>query len=285
MHPISFKFAYEFIDTKLDGDYWSSDIKTTPLCSRIFKNKLNGEITSPKDVFMFGRGGNTNLTCVYRIEVRTGERIHLMVQNITFGKRSKCQTNLDDHTKRPICNNNQPDSSTDGHIVSLEIVEIPWTRREYVRFPRVCICSPLEWLSTNKTTTTTTNYHYYSISKTVEIHFRVTQMTITEDYIDFNFGAVFETVPIIECHDYDRHRKYNVSDGGEIRLNHPPVKNTQFDLKHCDQLPWFLQTNGNRSLFLLTWGTFLPLTAYDNDDVLSCLTTNRLVIYTGNPIR
>lgn len=67
---------YEFVDTDLGGDVWpgrkGEDVPL--LCSRVFK-KRRGEFQSPRNVFLHGRGGAKNLTCLYRIEASAGERV------------------------------------------------------------------------------------------------------------------------------------------------------------------------------------------------------------------
>lgn len=63
--PVSFRALYEFVDLHQDGEGYGSGP-----CSRRFTSRtqhLQGEpqnFTSPKDVFLFGRGGNTNLRFV-----------------------------------------------------------------------------------------------------------------------------------------------------------------------------------------------------------------------------
>lgn len=60
--PVSFRALYEFVDLHQDGEAHGPGP-----CSRRFTSRSllsQGEpqnFTSPKDVFLFGRGGNTNL--------------------------------------------------------------------------------------------------------------------------------------------------------------------------------------------------------------------------------
>lgn len=44
------------------------------LCSRTFKNR-RGEFRSPRNVFLHGRGGAKNLSCLYRFEASVGEQV------------------------------------------------------------------------------------------------------------------------------------------------------------------------------------------------------------------
>lgn len=45
-----------------------------PLCSRVFR-KRRGTLQSPRNVFLHGRGGARNMTCLYRFEAVAGERV------------------------------------------------------------------------------------------------------------------------------------------------------------------------------------------------------------------
>lgn len=60
---MSFKALYEFVDLHQDGEAFGDG-----LCSRKFVSRTQGQslntvqkFQSPKDVFLYGRGGNTNL--------------------------------------------------------------------------------------------------------------------------------------------------------------------------------------------------------------------------------
>lgn len=73
---------YEFVDTDLGGHNWkgkersanSHDIPTTQLCSRVFRKK-RGKVHSPNNVFLHGRGGAKNISCLYRFEGNADDRV------------------------------------------------------------------------------------------------------------------------------------------------------------------------------------------------------------------
>lgn len=69
---------------------------------------------------MYGRGGATNLTCVYRIEAGPGDRVRLTIRNVSLGAGS-CVTEPDPHTGRPRC-------VTQGRsrMASLKVWDAPW---------------------------------------------------------------------------------------------------------------------------------------------------------------
>ncbi len=77
LYPASFSLNYEFVDTDLGGDSWSGRRGEDPvpaLCSRIFR-KRRGNFQSPRNVFLHGRGGAKNISCLYRFEAGIGERV------------------------------------------------------------------------------------------------------------------------------------------------------------------------------------------------------------------
>lgn len=76
LFPSSFGINYEFIDTELGGEpYLGHKGEEVPvLCSRVFR-KRKGEFQSPRNVFLHGRGGAKNISCLYRFEASVGERV------------------------------------------------------------------------------------------------------------------------------------------------------------------------------------------------------------------
>lgn len=62
--PVSFRALYEFVDLHQDGEPYGKGP-----CSRRFVSRSQGQsssstqqtFASPKDVFLYGRGGSTNL--------------------------------------------------------------------------------------------------------------------------------------------------------------------------------------------------------------------------------
>ena len=85
------RLKYEFVDTNLGGEPWTGrgailatgavsaagrPLSRAPIpCARIFRRMRSGDVFSPRNVFMFGRGGAANLSCIYRIEAAANERV------------------------------------------------------------------------------------------------------------------------------------------------------------------------------------------------------------------
>lgn len=79
LYPATFALRYEFVDTDLGGEPWPGRRGEQPpvpaLCSRVFRHQRQGTVQSPRNVFLHGRGGAKNLTCLYRFEAGVGERV------------------------------------------------------------------------------------------------------------------------------------------------------------------------------------------------------------------
>jgi hypothetical protein len=154
-------------------------------------------------------------------------------------------------------------------VSQLRILEVPWRD---VKIPRACLCD-------NSTLSASGSRHIVFISSTriIELHFTVTRLNITEDFVDLYFHGSFEIVRAPECQRKQRLR----GSGGEIEFVSPP--HSRLDA-HCEGLPWLVEAHENRSLFLLTWGTFLPLEP-SPEDPARCHTTNRVLLYSGRPAK
>ena len=64
------------MDTRLGGEPWPAGGGGNG-CARVFRKVKSGIIASPRNVFMFGRGGAGNLSCIYRLEASTGEKVNI----------------------------------------------------------------------------------------------------------------------------------------------------------------------------------------------------------------
>ncbi|KAL0271271.1 UNVERIFIED_CONTAM: hypothetical protein PYX00_008412 [Menopon gallinae] len=265
LHPVSFRLSYSFVDTRLGGEHWISrrpeDAGKSP-CVRIFRRKRRGLIHSPRNIFLYGKGGATNLSCVYRIEGSPSDRVKLTLLNASFGENS-CMTESDPHSLRPRCVREEGAR----RIVELRIFESPW--RE-VGLPHSCFCD-------NSTVGPDRPFVVHSASRSLEIHFRISEFNITEDYLDLYFNARFELIKSAEC---ERQQKI-VGSGGEIEFTSPPESSADIS---CFGIPWLVEAHQNTSLFLLTWGTFMPHEP-SPEDVAKCPTRNRILIYSGRPSR
>ncbi|XP_049958183.1 uncharacterized protein LOC126474750, partial [Schistocerca serialis cubense] len=280
LHPASFRLRYEFVDTRLGGEPLPG--RRHEPCARLFRRTRAGHFWSPRNVRLFGRGGATQLSCLYRIEAAPGEKVRLTLHNASFGDgwgAAECVTEADPHTGRPQCVR-QADSGVGGGVNSgpwqrvseLRVWEAPW--RE-VRLPRLCLCD-------NSTLSSTGSRHlvFLSSSRVLEVAFTVRPLRVYDDFTNIYFSASFEMVRASpRGADCSRRQRLRGS-GGEIQIPNGPRVTLD---GRCEGLPWLVEAHENRSLFLLTWGSFLPLEPAPES--ARCHTRNRLLLYTGRPAR
>ncbi|XP_011053058.1 PREDICTED: uncharacterized protein LOC105145301 [Acromyrmex echinatior] len=270
IHPINFHARYEFVSTVQTGEPWGDGV-----CSRIWRKVHVGEIMSPRDVRLFGRGGASKLDCRYRVEAGSGERVRLTLHNVSLGESTMCTSDSDPHTGKPRCV--QEVGSREARLV---IYESPWRD---VKLPRTCLCDNTSHLPLT----------YITSGRALEITFLVDQQAPHEDFETLFFYASFELIRVPECPRKQRIR----GEGGELRFVNPPLSRPDI---YCEGLPWLVEAHENRSLFVLTWGWFLPLEPPPftgpetfggvsgtgsgvSGDQIKCPTTNRILLYSGWP--
>lgn len=270
VHPSKFLIHYEFVDISLGGRPWvnldKEERSRFRYCSRLFKGVQSGLISSPKNVFMFARGGAKSLACLYRIEAEPGEKISFTLYNVSFGSNSNCQNTLHPYTDQYVCSHYDNLMSRQSELV---ISELPWRD---VRIQKSCFCdnSTLNKLPSGV-------YALESVARVLELRYKVFYMNSSEDFFDIYFHARFRIFRKSDCPRRQRIR----GSGGEIQMVHPPQKRTD---TFCDGLPWVVEARENRSLFILTWGHFLPLSPAP-DETIRCHTRNRILLYSGSPPR
>lgn len=167
---------YEFVSTLQAGEPWGDGI-----CSRIWRKARVGEVMSPRDVRLFGRGGSSKLDCRYRIEAGNGERIRLTLHNVSLGESTMCVSDPDPHSGRPRCV--QEPRSREARLV---IYEAPWRD---VKLARACLCDNTSHLP----------LIYVSSGRALELTFAVDQQAPHEDFETLFFYASFELIRVPEC--------------------------------------------------------------------------------------
>ncbi|XP_055843991.1 uncharacterized protein LOC129910587 [Episyrphus balteatus] len=265
LFPATFSLNYEFVDTEQGGELWPGRRGEDPvpqLCSRIFR-KRKGNVQVPRNVFLYGRGGAKNLTCLYRFEAGVSERVKLVLHNVSFGEGNACTTDSDLHTGRPKCNQIDPD----GRITELKLYDVPFRD---VKIPLGCFCDNTSALYNAPLT-------FISNSRIMELSFTVTRLNISEDFADVYFFASYEFKRVPEC----RKRLKLKGSGGEDEIKYP-LKSQDTS---CEGLSWYIEGQQlERSLFVQTWGSYLPVDP-TSEDAMRCHTKNRLMIYSGRPLK
>ncbi|XP_058834641.1 uncharacterized protein LOC131691912 isoform X2 [Topomyia yanbarensis] len=267
LFPSNFGIKYEFVDTELGGEpYLGQKGEEVPLlCSRVFR-KRKGDFQSPRNVFLHGRGGAKNISCLYRFEAAVGERVRIELYNVSFGESAACVTESDGHTGRAKCVPSEADP--DGRVGELRLFDVPY---KDVKVPLGCFCD-------NTTSSYNAPLTFVSNSRTLELTFVVTRLNISEDFADVYFHAAYDFIRVPEC----RKRLKLRGSGGEDEVSYPLRSHEA----SCDGLPWFIEAQQqDRSLFVRTWGSFLSLDPMAQDDFSKCNTRNRLLVYSGKPLK
>uniref|UniRef100_A0A182J385 DUF7805 domain-containing protein n=1 Tax=Anopheles atroparvus TaxID=41427 RepID=A0A182J385_ANOAO len=280
LFPSSFGINYEFVDTELGGEPYlgsgkkslepnedltkGADASIPVLCSRVFR-KRKGDFQAPRNVFLHGRGGAKNISCLYRFEASVGERVRVDLFNVSFGEFATCVTESDGHTGRARCS--PTESEGDSRIGELRLFDVPYPD---VRIPLGCFCD-------NTSSTYNAPLTFISNSRTLELTFIVTRLNISEDFADVYFHAAYDFIRVPEC----RRRLRLRGSGGEDEM-HFPLKSHDAS---CDGLPWFIEAQQqDRSLFVRTWGSYLSVEP-TVEDYSKCHTRNRLIVYSGVPLK
>lgn len=191
-----------------------------PLCSRVFRRR-RGDFQSPRNVFLHGRGGARNLTCLYRFEAGLGERIRISLHNVSFGDSTTCITESDTHTGRPRCVGLENEG--DSRLGELKIFDVPY---KDVRVPLGCFCD-------NTSSIYNTPLTFQSNSRTLEISFVVTHLNVSEDFADVYFHASYEIIRVPDC----RKRLRLKGPGGEDELEYPLRSHEA----SCEGQPWYIE--------------------------------------------
>lgn len=187
------------------------------------------------------------------------------MHNISFGDSASCNTEADVHTGRPKCTPSDIDS--DVRQGELRIFDVPYRD---VKISLGCFCDNTSSLYTAPLTV-------QSYSKTMELMFTVTKLNISEDFADIYFYASYEYVRLPEC----RKRMRLKGSGGEDYASYPLTTQDS----SCAGHSWYIEAQQqDRSLFVLTWGTLLPMEP-TVEETLRCNTRNRLIVYSGRPLK
>lgn len=97
LYPVHFSLRYEFIDLFQEG----LQMNRNP-CDRIF-TASKGRFFSPKVTFLFGRGGQKDLNCLYQFESAEPQNLKLTFNKAGFG-RKECQSEFNSEINRYVKN-------------------------------------------------------------------------------------------------------------------------------------------------------------------------------------
>ncbi|XP_039292120.1 uncharacterized protein LOC111044919 [Nilaparvata lugens] len=269
LRPVSFRALYEFVDLHQDGEPYGTGPCSRRFVSRSQPQTAQGQSStpltfgSPRDVFLYGRGGATNLSCTYWFLAQKGERVRITLKRLNTGNRSDCVTRVNAHSERMQCAGNA--------TATLQFWEAPWS--SLPSLPRDCLCSSAESLLP---------YTFVSTSHVVEVKFNVLHMTSSDDFRNINFEASWEFVRKAVCTKKQKVRGIS----GEIQFVSPARTP---DEVNCLGHPWVIIPSESRFLYVKLRGKLIHGSGViepNNTQVTSarCSTRNRVIIHSGNGV-
>ena len=271
---------------------------TDGTCNRHFNlakmKSHRGIIRTSDNVFDFGRGGRTNLTCIYTFTLPSYESLHLKILNSSFGDRP-CNTLTDFETGRFVCNETR--GTDDGGLwftpsASIRLYEEIWTNLNVTSHEN-CVCGN----SSNNPM-----FFFTFLGRKVHLKFTVENMKSQDSPENFFVYLEYE-LKSGGCRG-DNH--YMRTESGMISLESSFTHGLKEKPPTCEHYPWIIEARegyslylrvpgytmidtaaaraSNRSLHNGTFGSYQPVsfisTSFENR---MCPTTkNRIFIYDRN---
>ncbi|XP_030765063.1 uncharacterized protein LOC115889262 [Sitophilus oryzae] len=261
LKPVSFKALYEFVDLHQDGEAFGEGP-----CSRRFgslSNEAQQKFRSPGDIFLYGRGGSKNISCIYRFEAQKGEKVKITLTDVKIRNRN-CDTRVSRDIERVECVGNVS--------ATIRLFEVPWN--DVPPTPRDCLCGVDK--------TRLLPYTYISSSNIVELRFDVTGMNSSDDLSTLFFEGSWKFIRTPTCELDLRNRGAN----GELIFTHPAERREV----NCETNPRVLLPGPEKFLYVKIGGVILEHSSrWSNNNTLrsisstgqSCKTANRIVIHTA----
>ncbi|XP_046475908.1 uncharacterized protein [Neodiprion pinetum] len=248
LRPVNFRALYEFVDLHQDGDTYGKGP-----CSRVFYSRnrdqyADKKFQAPRDIFLYGRGGSKNLSCVYRFEGEHDEVVKLRFNKLVNGNRS-CRSVSSTDFNRLLC--------VGSNSFSLKVYDFNWSSAPPIQ--RDCLCS-------NRSLP----INIESTSSVVEVHFTVRSMDALDDYNNLHFEGVWDFVKAVPCLRNQRVK----GPSGEIKFWSPLNEDEE---KNCVNHPWLIDPGPDRYLYVKMPGTIVT-------NETNCATRNRVVVHTGGEI-
>nr|XP_018896496.1 PREDICTED: uncharacterized protein LOC109030132 [Bemisia tabaci] len=260
LRPVSFRALYEFVDLHQDGDPWGSGP-----CSRRFQSKTQQlqpqqphKFRSPRNVFLFGRGGATNLSCVFRFEGQKGEKVRITLLQVATGNRSDCATRLNPDSGHLQC--------IGGASATVRLSEHPFAHSPPL--PRDCLCSGAD---------AHLPLVFESSSHVVHVELRADRMSAGDDYRGIHFEGTYEFLRPPVC---TRPHRF-LGSSGQIHFQAPHRTPEEVN---CEKQPILLEAKRDKHLFIKMTGMVLPGSDQVepvNRSLAECDTKNRIVIHSG----
>ncbi|KAF5292275.1 hypothetical protein FQR65_LT11238 [Abscondita terminalis] len=257
LRPVQFRALYEFVDLHQDGEPYGIGA-----CSRKFTSivqNIQQKFQAPRDIFLYGRGGAKNLSCVYRFEAQRDEKVKITLTQLVF-KQRECKTHLSPNSDRLHCYGNTS--------ATVRFFEVPWD--DVPAVPRDCLCSG--------NGASHLPFTYISTSNVVELRFDVTGMNSSDDFTTLFFEGTWQFIRAPVCN--RNLRKQGPS--GEIIFQYPSESPDELN---CENYPRVIIPAPKKYLYVKISGVILKhARKFGNETNVSpsrCGTSNRITVHTA----
>ncbi|XP_023245577.1 uncharacterized protein LOC106637106 [Copidosoma floridanum] len=252
LRPLDFQALYEFVDLYQDGDPYGSAPCSRVFYSRTRDNYPDRKFRAPRNIFMYGRGGAKNISCVYRFEAEPNEIVKLRFNRLLTGSRS-CRSVSSSDYNRLLC--------IGSSSFALKVMELPWTNGPPIQ--RDCFCS-------NRSLP----MNFKSKTNIVEVHFVVHAMGALDDYNNLYFEGTWDFLKSEQCLQKRRVR----GPSGEIK-SRPLVDDDEDEegLRYCQDHPWLIEPGPDQYLYVKVPGKIAS-------NRTKCGTKNRIVVHTAGEL-
>ncbi|XP_015923375.1 uncharacterized protein [Parasteatoda tepidariorum] len=275
----SFIIRYEFVDVEPSEKPQRFDATAGRSCGRFINSSVNlsGEIFSPRNLFLYGRGGQEKLTCDYHFSLQAKERILIEVGHFHSNIRT-CSTSFDPRLQRFDCYFKGGISSHQSYSENT----IPH-RHSFLSFTESfgsssvhvgCICDRAISLAPSIMFTSSSSEQSSAITMT----FDVSGMTAFEDYSNFSFSVRYRILPSSsndqECSVLPDKLDRNRTHGGELSFQAAPSSSNMVG-EHLLRCRWFLQSSLPETYL------YLQLRGKPCDNPLWLEERNRVILYSS----
>ena len=285
---VNFVVAYEFVETAQAGEDRIGHARGSGRwsCDRVFDGasyfrrrsptRLDDfPFATPRNVFLFGRGGRTNLRCAYTFRGGAGqERVRLRIAKIGSGAGgggssaagAQCSSSTEHDLLPGLCSG--PDDERAPRL-RIYISEVPGGGTA-APVRQHCLCEEVSYEG---------DVSFLSNTSTLLLEFVAENMRPDQDYDDFFLEGTFSFVHESSC----QLNSVATGAGGEILL-----KRSTF----CNDQPWVIKASQpGKYIFLKVTGSVIYQGRSDGGDLRNftsrprgCLTGDRIYIYTGGNV-
>lgn len=173
-----FTARYEVVDTVNTRHGVNNDPCLVVINSR---DSPTGTLESPKNVFLYGRGGSKDLKCKYALEGTSEQKVLITVEDIRFSNTKMCETVYEPVVQRHNCN-----IFDETKFAAINVTEM-W--QDYEVFVG-CVCDSSD------------RFTLESVGHNVNVEFLVKNMGPRDDFRTFSFRLLYEFVPASTiCHE------------------------------------------------------------------------------------